>query len=74
VKTELLGFRALPEEVRMADNLAKQLQCNRSEALRRVLWAASGQRPPHPVVNIPLTNNRHDAQVSQGLSVTAVSA
>ena len=60
MKTELLGFRALPEEVSIADDLAKRLRCSRSEALRRMLWAASGTHQPHPVVNLKKTN-RHAA-------------
>lgn len=63
MKTELLGFRALPEEVVLADNLAKQLKCSRSEAMRRVLWAASGTHQPHPVFDLEKINNL-DTQLS----------
>lgn len=73
MKLHLLGFRASLEEVSMADALAKRLRCSRSEALRRMLWAASGTHQPHPVVNLEKTN-RHDAKEFSGQSITAVSA
>lgn len=73
MKLHLLGFRALPEEVAMADDLAKRLRCNRSEALRRMLWAAAGTHQPHPVVDLEKTNHPA-APTSTGPGSLAVQA
>jgi hypothetical protein len=51
-KTQMLFFRALPEEIEMADALALELQCNRSEALRRLLWAACKKQFRMPIVDM----------------------
>lgn len=67
-KTGFLHFRALPDDVALANRLADRLRCSRGEALRRALRVACGV-----LTDVESTKNSDSAEISQVRSaITAV--